>query len=214
MRYASPSAAWRRGDRSGWVTGMKVTRNGRHFPSHVTPPLGMGRPTSPRPWEWAIGNGEWWEWEMMRRGGAAVTKTRWGAVWGGLPPRFPIPDCPFPRAGRWGAGMIAHSQGRGDVGRAAAGWWRWAGLQIPATQYDSPAVFADQFTPAPHQCGAAAVVAAQRFIVGFWGCFAPARRFRIAGPGIVGFRIVVHGGAVREAVGSREQTGREAARDS
>jgi len=73
-------------------------------PPHVTPPLGIGRPTSPRPWESAIGNGESWEWGMMKRGEAAVKKSGGGVRCGEV---F-LPDSPFP---------IADSQGRGDVGR-------------------------------------------------------------------------------------------------
>ena len=52
---------------------------------------GIDRPTPPRPWESAIGNGESWEWEMMKRGEAAVKKgggVRWGEV---FLPDFPLP---------------------------------------------------------------------------------------------------------------------------
>ena len=54
---------------------------------------GMIHAPPPRPWEWAIGNGESWEWGMMERGEAAVEKrggVRWGEVF--------LPDSPFPIA--------------------------------------------------------------------------------------------------------------------
>jgi len=85
-------------------------------PPHVTPPLGMGRPTSPRPWESAIGNGE-----SGRK--TSPHRTPPPLFFTAASPRFIIPhshDSPFP---------IADSQGRGDVGRPIPkGGVTWGGV--------------------------------------------------------------------------------------
>src|SRR6185437_5232606 len=81
-------------------------------PRPATVPLGIfHRPTAP---PLGIGNREWGIVGMGNdaAGEAAVKKRRRRAGWGGLPPRFPIPDCRFPIS------VIADSQRRGARGRS------------------------------------------------------------------------------------------------
>src|SRR6185312_16067241 len=96
-------------------------------PPHVTPPVGTGHPTPPHPWEWAIGNGESGRKTSPHRTPPPFFHRRLPVLHHSPFPRFPIPDCPFPRVGWQGE---EDSQGWDGVGwRGAASARCLAGLQ-------------------------------------------------------------------------------------
>src|SRR6185437_8131135 len=91
-------------------------------PPHVTPPVGTGPPPSPPPWEWAIGNGESGRKTSPHRTPPPFFHRRCPPLYHFPFPRFPIPDCRFPRAG-WRKGVD-------DCPFPRAGW-RKGGPYLP-----------------------------------------------------------------------------------
>src|SRR6185437_10670928 len=120
---AMRSDGWESMERGGAGEGVGI------FHRPAAPPLGIGNHSPPPAPPLGMGNREWGIVGMGNdaAGGGGGEKRRWGAVWGGLPPRFPIPDCPGKGGGAWrihrggvvGRWIIPHSQG---VAETALDW--------------------------------------------------------------------------------------------